>query len=108
MVDGVPRAAHGVTGSASNQGVLSGQSLPLTMLGFKQALTSLNLVPNDPLRCYDSIQEVTTQCYQDSTMIIKEDFAFIIQEYAARAAMARPSETGPMVTQLTDTGVSRA
>ena len=90
MVDGVP--AHGVTGSASNQGVESGQSkLSLAMLGFKQALTSLNLIPNDPLRWYDSIQEVTTQSDQYSTMKIKEDFAFIIRDYAARAAMASPS-----------------
>ena len=39
MVDGVP--AHGVTGSASNQGVESGHSqLPLAMLGFKHATLS--------------------------------------------------------------------
>ena len=38
-------------------------------------------------------------------MIIKEDFAFIIREYAARAAMARPSEMGPTVTQLKDKSV---
>ena len=38
-------------------------------------------------------------------MIIKEDFAFIIRDYAARAAMARPSNTSPMVTQLKDKSV---
>ena len=42
---------------------------------------------------------------QDSTMIIKEDFAYIIREHTARAAMARPSDTGQIVTQLKDKSV---
>jgi hypothetical protein len=62
------------------------------MLGLKQALTSINLAPKDLLRGKISIHEDTTQDDQDSTMMIKGDFAFIIREYAARAAMARPSE----------------
>ena len=91
MADGVP--AHGVTGSAYSHGALSGQSQsPLAMLGFKQALTSLNLAPTDLWRGKISIQKDATLDDQDSTMIIKEDFAFIIREHAARAAMARPSE----------------
>ena len=38
-------------------------------------------------------------------MIIKEDFSYIIREYTARAAMARPSNAGPAVTQLKDKSV---
>ena len=90
MVDGVP--AHGVTGSAYSHRALSGQSqLPLAMLGFKQALTSLNLASKDLWRDKITTHEDATLDYEDSTMIIKDDFAFIIREYAARAAMARPS-----------------
>ena len=104
MVDGVP--AHGVLGSAYSHGALSGKSqLPVAVLGFKQALTSLNLAHTDLWRGRISIQENATLDDQDSTMIIKEDFAFIIREHTARAAMARPSDTGPMVTQLKDKSV---
>ena len=104
MVDGVP--AYEATGSAYSHGALSGQSqLPLAMLGFKQALTSLNLAPKDLWRGKITFHEDAPPDDQDSTMIIKEDFAFIIREHAARAAMAQPSETGPMVTQLKDKSV---
>ena len=104
MVDGVP--AHGVLGSAYSHGALSGKSqLPLAMQGFKQDLTSLNLAPTDLWRGKISIHEDATLDDKDSTMIIKEDFAFIIREHRARAEMARPSETGPMVTQLKDKSV---
>ena len=46
MVDGVP--AHGVMGSVYHHWALSGKSqLPVAVLGFKQALASLNLTPTD-------------------------------------------------------------
>ena len=73
------------------------------MLGFKQALTSLNLAPKDLWRGKITFHEDATLDDQDND--IKEDFAFITREYAARAAMARPSETGPTVTQLKDKSV---
>ena len=38
-------------------------------------------------------------------MIIEEDFSYIIREHTARAAVARPSDAGPMVTQLKDKSV---
>ena len=95
--------AYEAMGSAYSHGALSGKSqLCATVLGFKQALASLNLTPTDLWRGRISIQENTTSDDQDSTMIIKEDFSYIIREYTARAAMARPSDSGPMVTQLKD------
>ena len=97
-VDGV--SAHEAMDSAYNQGALSSKSLLCaTALGFKQALTSLNLAPTDLWRGKISIQKDATLDDQDSTMIIKEDLAFIIREHTARAAMARSSDAGPMVTQ---------
>ena len=103
-VDGVP--AHEALGSAYNHGALSGKSLLcVTALGIKQALASLNLAPTDLWRGRISIQENATLDYQDSTMIIKEDFSYIIREYTACAAMARPSDASPMVTQLKDKSV---
>ena len=39
--------------------------------------------------------EVTTQCTQESTVTIKDDFAFIIRDHTERAAMARQSDTAP-------------
>ena len=67
----------------------------------------LHFVPKDPRRCTDSTHEVTTQRNQDSTIRIKDDFAFIIRDYEAlaRAAMARPSETDPTVIQVKDKSV---
>ena len=50
-------------------------------------------VPKDPLRCNDSIHEVTTQYYQDLIMRIKDAMAIIILDYVAHTAMALPSET---------------
>ena len=38
-------------------------------------------------------------------MIIKEDFYYIVREYTARAAMATPSDAGPVVTQIKDKSV---
>ena len=35
--------------------------LPVACMGFKQALASLHFVPEETLRCNDSIHEVTTQ-----------------------------------------------
>ena len=102
MVDRVP--SHGVNGSASDQGVESAKK-PQASLGIKQALALLHFVPKDSLRCNDSIHEVTTQCGQDSTMRIKDDLAFIVLDYAARAAMAQPSKTGPTVIQVKDNSV---
>ena len=92
--------------SADNQGAVRFKSqLGATALGFKQPLTSLNLAPTDLWRGRISIQENSTLDDQDSTMIIKEDFSYIVREYTARAAMARPSDAGPVVTQIKDKSV---
>ena len=80
MDDGVP--THEALGSAYSHGALSGKIgkslLCATELGFKQALTSLNLAPTDLWRGRISIQENATLDDQDSTMVIKEDFSYII------------------------------
>jgi RNase P/RNase MRP subunit p30 len=103
-VDGVP--AHEALGSAYDHGALSSKSLLCaTALGFKQALTSLNLAPTDLWSGRISIQENATLDDQDSTMIIKEDFSYIVRVYTARADMARPSDSGPVVTQIKDKSV---
>ena len=95
--------AYEAMGSDYSHGALSAKSqLCATGLGFKQALTSLNLAPTDLWRGRISIQENATLDDQDSTMIIKEDFSYIIREHTARAAMARPSDAGPVVTQIKD------
>ena len=58
--------AYGAMGSAYSHGALSGKSqLPLAMLGFKQALTSLNLAPTDRWRGNISIHEDATLDDQD-------------------------------------------
>ena len=77
-VDGVP--AHEALGSAYDHGALSSKSLLCTTaLGFKQALTSLNLAPTDLWSGWISIQENATLDDQDSTMIIKEDFLTLFE-----------------------------
>ena len=94
-------SAHEAMDSADNQGAVRSEShMYATASGFKQALTSLNLAPTDLWRGRISIQENATIDDQDSTMIIKEDFSYIVREYTARAAMARPSDAGPVVTQI--------
>ena len=106
LVDGVP--AQEALGSAYDHGALSSKSLLCaTALGFKQALTSLNLTPTDLWSGWISIQENATLDDQDSTMIIKEDFSYIVREYAraAAAAMARSSDASPVVTQIKDKSV---
>ena len=68
-------SAHEATDSADNQGEVRFKSqLSATALGFKQALTSLNLAPTDLWSGWISIQENATLDDQNSTMIIKEDF----------------------------------
>ena len=98
--------AYEAMGSADSHGALSAKSqLCATELGFNQALTSLNLAPTDLWSGRISIQENATLDDQDSTMIIKEDFSYIVREYTARAAMARTSDAGPVVTQIKDKSV---
>ena len=63
--------------------------LPAACMGFKQALASLHFVPEETLRCNDSIHEVTTQCVQESKMTIKDDFAFIIRDHTERVAQSQ-------------------
>ena len=88
--------ADDVASGAPNHDVESAQ-LPLACVGFKQALTSLHFVPEETLRCNDSIHEVTNQCVQEPIVKIKDDFAFIIRDHTERAAMARPSDAAPWV-----------
>ncbi len=56
---------------------------------------SSHFVPEEAMRCNDAIQEVNTQCVEESTVRIKDDFAFIIRDHTERAAMARPSDAAP-------------
>ena len=78
--------AYEAMGSADSHWALSAKSqLCATGLGFKQALTLLNLAPTDPWSGRIFIQENATLDDQDSTMIIKEDFSYIVREYTARA-----------------------
>ena len=99
-------SAHEAMDSADNQGAVRSEShMYATASGFKQALTSLNLAPTDLWSGRISIQENATLDDQEPTMIIKEDFYYIVREYTARAAMARSSDAGPTVTQIKDKSV---
>ena len=93
-------SAHEVMDSADNQGAVRSQSqLGGATLGFKQALTSLNLAPTDLWRGRISIQENATLLDQDPTMIIKEDFSYIVREYTARGCHALLWQEHPMRVQ---------